>query len=167
MTLVWYSRLTRSIFIRWGSRRGLWTHHRFPEPTRAGITGFGSDLRNILGEFFFLPFEADEVIYFTTVLTITGSVREDVTADLSNAIARLNYYMPCGCFALGDHDSNLIYRFAVPIVGAETKAKQEQAVSMAANTAIMVAEKFEGYLKLVMNNEITVDEMVEMTQRGN
>ena len=87
--------------------------------------------------------------------------------DLAGAVARLNYILPCGCFAIGDNDKNLIYRFSVPIFGDEDKKRQEMEMSNAANTAILIAEKYEGYLKLVMNDNMTVDEMIKTVQKGN
>ncbi|MBQ7583425.1 MAG: hypothetical protein IJT24_02340 [Lachnospiraceae bacterium] len=129
---------------------------------RAEIADFGSDLKSVLGEFFFLPFEGTEVLYFSTIITLTGVLPREAVPDAVAAVARLNYYLPCGCYAIGDNDKNLIYRFTMPINAGEDKDKQEAAVSFAANAAIMVAEKFEGYLKLVISGEITVDEMVGM-----
>ena len=134
---------------------------------RAEIPEFGTDLVSVLGEFFFLPFEENEVLYFTSVITLSGSITEDIAPDLAIAVARLNYILPCGCFALGDNDKNLIFRFSVPVFGDEDKKRQEMEVSNAANTAILVAEKYEAYLKLVMNNDMTVDEMIKTVQKGN
>ncbi|MBQ4481649.1 MAG: hypothetical protein II966_00300 [Lachnospiraceae bacterium] len=134
---------------------------------RAEIAEFGTDLVSVLGEFFFLPFEEDEVLYFTSVITLSGSITEDIVPDLAGAVARLNYILPCGCFAIGDNDKNLIYRFSVPIFGDEDKKRQEMEMSNAANTAILIAEKYEGYLKLVMNDNMTVDEMIKTVQKGN
>ena len=132
---------------------------------RAEIADFGSDLKSVLGEFFFIPFEADEVLYFSTVITLTWNLPKEAAADVASAVARLNYYIPCGCFALGDSDNNLVYRLCVPLKGDDDTDRQKQTVSIAANTAIMTAEKFEGYLKLIITNETTVDEMLEMIQK--
>lgn len=134
---------------------------------RAEIAEFGSDLTSVLGEFFFLPFEETEVIYFSSVITITGNLPHEIVPEITSAIARLNYYMPCGCFAVGEDDRNLVFRFTVPMRGDEDQKDQETDISIAANTAIMTAEKFEGYLKLIIKNETTVDEMISLAKNGN
>lgn len=134
---------------------------------RAEIAEFGSDLTSVLGEFFFLPFEETEVIYFSTVITITGNLPNEIVPEITSAIARLNYYLPCGCFAVGEDDRNLVFRFTVPLRGDAKQKDQEADISIAANTAVLTAERFEGYLKLIIKNEITVDEMITLARSGN
>jgi hypothetical protein len=133
---------------------------------RAEIAAFGPDLVSVLGEFFFMPFEETEVIYFTSVITLSNTVPEESADDVAAAVARLNYYIPCGCYALGEDDKNLVFKYTVPIVGEDETEHQTSAVSIAANTAIMTAERYMGYLKLILMNEVTVDEMIEMAKNG-
>ncbi len=129
---------------------------------RAEITEFGPDLMNVLGEFFFMPFDDEGLMFFTSVITLSNSVPKEAVPDIEAAIARLNYYMPCGCYALGDEDKNLVYRYTSILLTNEEKDKLTEAVSSAAYSAISVAEKFMGYLLLVLKNEITVEQMVKM-----
>ncbi len=129
---------------------------------RAELPEFGPDLVSVLGEFFFIPFEDDELLYFSSVITISSTVPEAAVPEVAAAVARLNYYLPCGCYALGDNDKNLIYRYTALIDSSDDREKQKAAVSTAALASIFVAEKFMGNLLLVIRNEMTVDEMVEM-----
>ena len=131
---------------------------------RAEIPEFGSDLVSLLGEFFFLPIEDEGRVYFSTVITLMTNVPKETVPDIADAAARLNFYLPCGCFALGDDDKNLIYRFMMPI--SENEKKPQDTMYMAADTAIGVADRFERYLKPVIKNELTTKEMVDMIRNG-
>lgn len=133
---------------------------------RAEIPDFGSDLVSILGEFFFLPFEADEVLYFTSMITLSSTIPAEAAPDVAAAIARLNYYIPNGCYALGDDDRNLVFRDTLPLKGDADIKDQGTAIIISANNAIMTAERYEAHIKLVLKNEITVTEMVKMLKNG-
>lgn len=89
-------------------------------------------------------------------------VPKEAVSDVAAAVARLNYYLPCGCYALGDEDKNLVYRYTALINSKDDKKKQAEAVITSANAAIAVAERYMGQLLLVIKDEITVDEMVDM-----
>lgn len=129
---------------------------------RAEIPGFGSDLVSVLGEFIFLPIEEENILYFSTVLTLMHSVPKEAAPDIADAVARLNYYLPCGSFALGDNDQNLVFRFMMPISKEESDEDIERDMYLAVNTGIGTADRFEGYLKLVAKGEITTKEMIGM-----
>ncbi|MCR4654905.1 MAG: hypothetical protein K5770_01530 [Lachnospiraceae bacterium] len=129
---------------------------------RAEILEFGPDLMNVLGEFFFMPFEDEGLMFFTSVITYSDSVPREAAADIAAAVARLNYYIPCGCYALGNDDKNLIYRYTAIMLNSEEKERLTQAVISAAYSSVSVAEKYLGYLLLVLKGEITVEEMVKM-----
>ena len=129
---------------------------------RAELTEFGPDLVSRLGEFFFLPSEDEGLMYFTTVVTLSGSVPREAVPDVAAAVARLNYYIPCGCYALGDDDKNLIYRYTALLTDAKEKQMPGEMVVSAALTALSTAEKYLSFLLLVLNNEISVEEMVGM-----
>lgn len=96
------------------------------------------------------------------MITLSASVPKEAVSDVAAAVARLNYYLPCGCYALGDEDKNLVYRYTALINSKDDKKKQAEAVITSANAAIAVAERYMGQLLLVIKDEITVDEMVDM-----
>jgi hypothetical protein len=127
---------------------------------RAELTEFGPDMVNRLGEFFFMPFKDDDLLYFTTVVTLSGSVPKEAVPDVAAAVARLNYYIPCGCYALGDNDRNLVYRYTALLSDREEKEMLGEKVISAALSALSTAEKYMGFLLLVLNNDISVEEMV-------
>ena len=134
---------------------------------RAEIPGFGTDLVSVLGEFIFLPIEEENILYFSTVITLMSSIPKEAVSDITDAIARLNYYLPCGCFSIGDNDQNLVFRFMMPISEEESDKEIARDMYLAANTAIGTCDRFEGYLKLVIKGEINTKEMIDMFTAAN
>ncbi len=128
---------------------------------RAEVTGFGPDLVSVLGEFFFFPFEDENTLYFTTVITLSSTVPAEAAPDLAGAVARLNYYLPCGCFALGAEDKNLVYRYTALLDAADKKEDQIKDIIRTYDIALGVADRFYPNLLLVIRNEMTVSEMMD------
>ena len=133
---------------------------------RSEITGFGPGLISVLGEFFFLPIEDDDHFFFSTVITLSGTVPPEAAPDVASAVARLNYYVPVGCYALGDDDKNLIFRLTALINISDDIKKQSGEIRKAVNIALGAGEKYFGYLLMVINNEISVDDMMKMLGGG-
>ncbi len=129
---------------------------------RAEITEFGPDLVSVLAEFFFIPIEDEETLYFTTVISIVLSMPPEAAPDIASTVARLNYYLPCGCYCLGNNDENLVYRLTLPLKADDDMEKQSADIYLSVNTAMEVAERYVGNLLLIKNNELSVKEMLDM-----
>lgn len=129
---------------------------------RAEVTEFGSDLVSVLGEFFFLPIEEDDIRYFSIAITISGSVEKAALADAGAAIARLNYFLPFGCFCLGGEENSLVFRHTVLLDTTVKKDIQAKEIALASNAAISVAERFSEYLLLIIRNEMSIKEMLKI-----
>ncbi len=128
---------------------------------RALLIDMGSELLNMLGEYFFLPYEEEEVLYFTSVITITDEIEPDEIVTVSEAIARINYVLPCGCFALGDEGRNLVYRYTAPILADLDADKQMAMMLTAVDAGMMTVDKYEGYLMLAVDGAMTPSEMID------
>ncbi len=133
---------------------------------RAELTEFGPDLESVLAEFFFIPAENEDTMFFTTVITLSSTVPKEAVPDVAAAAARIDYYLPAGSFALGENDENLIFRHTALIDRGDDIKHQTAAVSKASLTSFSVAASFFGYLLMVMKDEITVEEAVNMLKGG-
>ncbi len=140
---------------------------------RAMIPEFGSELTDVLGEFFFLPIGeedakaaaldgTDELWFFTTVITVSDSLPPDSAEEIAATVARLNYMLPCGCYAMGNTDSTLVYRMSVPILANDEPDKQERELVSAVNLALMTAERFVGYLVLIAEGKMSCGEFLRI-----
>ena len=134
--------------------------------TRAVVTDLGAELISVLAEFYFMPFENEDMLYFSNVITITDDIRDDEKADLALAVAGLNYHLPCGCFALNDTADMLVYRYTVPILADQDEAAIKKIMLTSVDAAINTADSFESYLMLVLEGNMTPEEMIKMI-KGN
>ena len=128
---------------------------------RCLITEMGTKLSTVLGEFFFMPFEDDEMLFFSTVMTISDEIGEDRRRDLEAASALIDSVIPCGCFAIAD-GNRLVYRYTVPFFSDDDEKKQVTMMLTAANAAIETADRFLGYLSLVADENMAPEDMMDI-----
>ena len=74
---------------------------------RGMLTEVGTELVSVLAEFFFLPYEDEEMLYFTSAITVTDEILKDELVDISMAVARINFDLPCGGFSIGPDGESL------------------------------------------------------------
>ncbi len=128
---------------------------------RALITGYGADLTDVLAEFSFLPFQDTEVLYFNTVLTIRVDVPKEGVTALSGAISRLNFYLPCGSFAISSDGSILIYKTSAAFPSEWDDNKLYELIELSADTALSVAESHVGLLSDVADGKMSLSEFTD------
>ncbi len=134
---------------------------------RVEIPEFGPDLVSVLGEFFFLPIEDEDNLLFTTVISLSNTVPPEAAPDVAAAAARVNYLLPCGCFALGNEDKNFVYKNTAVLSNKDSKDEQLKEIKRSVDASLGSAETFYSYLLPVFKNDITVDEMINMLNGGN
>ena len=134
---------------------------------RAEIPDFGPDLVSVLSEFFFLPIEDEDNLLFTTVISLSNTVPPEAAPDVAAAAARVNYLLPCGCFALGNEDKNFVYKNTAVLSNKDSKDEQLKEIKRSVDASLGSAETFYSYLLPVFKNDITVDEMINMLNGGN
>ena len=128
---------------------------------RCRIIEAGADLIDMLGECFFLPLEEDEVSIFTILVTVIDEMKEE-TRFLSDAAARLNFFIPVGSFGIDDNENGLVYKYAVPIINKLSDEDKMTVMLTAFNQAAGVVDKYEGYLMLVATGEMESKEMMDL-----
>lgn len=133
---------------------------------RCIVTEVGTDLVNSLGEFYFLPFEDEEVLYFSLTITLGDEVAPESVSDLESAISKLDFYLPYGCFALGGEGSILVYKYTVPFRSTDPEDAQMSSMLTALDAAVTICDRFEGYLMLVASGDITPDEMISQVMNN-
>ena len=123
----------------------------------------GADLLDTLAEFFYLPLEEDsEISYFTTMITVIDEMEPDDSASLSDAVARINFFLPVGAFAIDDADKGLVYKYAIPVMNDISDADKMRSMRTAFNVSLGVVDKYEGYLMLVATGELDPDKMMDL-----
>lgn len=131
---------------------------------RGMIVDIGTELIPALTEFFFLPYEDEDMLYFSTLITITDEIQKDELADLSMAVARLNFDIPCGAFSISPDGESLVYKYTVPFPGDLDEEGQKTMMLTAVDAAINIVDAYEGYLALVLEGNLTADKMIDLVR---
>ena len=79
-----------------------------------GETG---EMEGSIGEFFFMlpESENDTVQHFCAVITIMDDLSKENLPKLYEAMAKINFRIPCGCYAVDEDESIISYRLTVPM----------------------------------------------------
>ncbi|MBR1876373.1 MAG: hypothetical protein IJ805_04625 [Lachnospiraceae bacterium] len=128
---------------------------------RCAINELGFDLMTVLGEFFFLPYEKEEMLYFSAVITIADEYDKSVLKDLEAAVSRINSFLPVGAFSTGPDGKTLVYRYTIPVPGDMKQKDQLSLMLTASDDAISVSDIYMGYLLLVMAGDLNPEEMMD------
>ena len=129
---------------------------------RTMINELGPDLISVLGEFLFLPFKDEEMLYFCTAITVTEEIPADARADLAVAVSRINSILPCGSFALGEESSTLIFKYTILIPAGADEEEQKRMMLTAVDNSIEMVDRNVGYLALVLSGDRTPESMMEL-----
>ncbi|MCR5594679.1 MAG: hypothetical protein K6G12_02420 [Lachnospiraceae bacterium] len=129
---------------------------------RCQLNEMGADMLYLLGEFYFLPFEEEEVYYFSTAITVYDELPEEAAILMGVAASKLDYLLPCGAFTLSGDGSTLVYRYTAQLMADESEDKLIQKMLTAVDAAILTVDKFEGFLMLVAEGELTPEEMMDV-----
>lgn len=130
---------------------------------RCLIKETGADLIDTMGECFFLPLDEEaEVSYFTTMITIIDEMDPEDSVHLAEAVARINFFLPVGSFAIDDEDRGLIFKYAVPVMNDASDEDKMKSMLTAVNVSLGVVDKYEGFLMLVATEELDPDKMMDL-----
>ncbi|MBQ9437005.1 MAG: hypothetical protein IJU50_01610 [Lachnospiraceae bacterium] len=129
---------------------------------RALVTEYGMGLMDVLAECSFLPIkEAEEVWYFSVVLTLSMNVPASGMTPLAKAISRLNFYLPCGAFCLSKDGKMLIYKLVLP---CRTDAEEDtlfNQMKLGLETALLVPESYTDLLMRVLDGRLALADFME------
>ena len=131
---------------------------------RVLVTGYGPALIDVLAEYSFIPMpgEVQEVWYFSCVLTIETDIPREGAVALSNAIARLNFYMPYGGFCLSPDGKMLTYKSVMVLRSDEKDETLYKDMELSADTALLIPENFTDSLLRIADGRLPLREFIEM-----
>ena len=132
------------------------------DAVRTLINEIGTELISVLGEFFFMPYEDEDVLYFATAITISEDIPADCRLDLEEAVARINSIIPCGGFATGTSGDRLIYRYTAPFLAKQDAEEQKVLMLTAVNAAMETVDRFVGYLTLAASGDMSSEEVMKL-----
>ncbi len=134
-----------------------------PEMVSAMLDELGDGDLEILGDFYFRPFQTEEdtAQAFMCVITITDELPPERLPALYEAICYVNFNLTAGCFSV-DKD----HRFFCYVLSTLLPAELEDALlfremDLAVGNALAIADSYIGILTDVVNGTIGADGVVE------
>ncbi|MBO6137613.1 MAG: hypothetical protein J6O71_03280 [Lachnospiraceae bacterium] len=126
---------------------------------RVLVTGYGPGLIDVLAEYSFIPFEGpEEVLYFSSVITIMTDIPKDGVIPLSAATARLNFFLPYGSFCISGDGKMLVYKSVAALRADHDDKKLYEDIELAADTALLAAEDHSFLLMQVAEGELLLED---------
>ena len=133
---------------------------------RAFLSDYGPGRIDVLAEFSFLPFEGpEEVLYFSSVLTIMSEMPKDAVPAVAGAIARLNFYIPYGSFGISSEGNMLVYKSVTALRADHDDKTLYEDIELAADTALLFPENFTYDLERVAIGDLLLDEYLEKMKK--
>ena len=126
------------------------------------LTNYGPGRADVLAEFSFLPFEGpEEVLYFSSVVTILTTMPKDAVPAVAGAIARLNFYLPYGSFGINSEGNMLIYKSVATLRADHDDKILYESMELAADTSLLIPEQSTYDLIRIAFGELLLNEYLE------
>lgn len=129
------------------------------------ITEYGSNLDEVMGEFFFIPSiegQQEDALRFNCVLTLTDELPSENLAGLHEAVATLNYYTEGGTFAVNKAGGMLVFRNSVVLPVEMEDAEVIKLIVANVAFSLNVSERFADVLLRVNDGRMSLREFREL-----
>ncbi len=128
-----------------------------PEILTVILDGMGEEgeKEGAVGEFFFLPAasEEDKVQFFRSVVTLTDTILPESLPALYEAVAKINFRLPCGSYSVDEEGGYLAYILTVPLpMGLSEDALYEQ-MNVCVGNAAIASDLFSDILLKIASGE--------------
>ncbi|MCR5023793.1 MAG: hypothetical protein K6A90_05605 [Lachnospiraceae bacterium] len=129
---------------------------------RVLVPDYGAGLLDILAEYSFLPVEGpEEVMYFTSVLTLMINIPEEAVPALSIAISKLNFFLPYGNFCLSKDGTVLVFKTVSALKSDHDDEKLYEDIELSADTALLIPENYLYPLQQVADGTLLLKDFLE------
>ncbi|MCR5402400.1 MAG: hypothetical protein K6E91_01085 [Butyrivibrio sp.] len=130
---------------------------------RVLVTEYGAELTDVLAEYYFAPSEErDDVWYFTSVINIDPAVPMEGITALSLAIAKLNFYIPYGSFAISGDGGLLVFKSVTALRSDSDDEKLYKDIELAADNALFIPEQYTELLSQVADGSLLLEDFLSM-----
>ncbi|MBR2186969.1 MAG: hypothetical protein IJ857_06490 [Lachnospiraceae bacterium] len=128
---------------------------------RVLVPDYGAGLLDILAEYSFLPVEGEEVLYFSSVLTLLINIPEGAVPALSIAISKLNFFLPYGNFCLSKDGTVLVFKTVTALRSDHDDEKLYEDIELSADTALLIPENYLYLLQQVADGTLLLKDFLE------
>ncbi len=127
------------------------------------VPDYGAGMLDILAEYSFLPVgEPEEIMYFSSVLTLLIEIPAGAVPALSIAISKLNFYLPYGSFCLSKDGTMLIFKNVSLLRSDHDDEKIYESIELAADNALFIPEKYLYLLQQVVEGTLLLNDFLDM-----
>lgn len=122
-------------------------------------TGYGSALTEALGEFFFRPSADEDMMMFSAVITLTNQLDKKYTPLLAHGISMLNFYLPCGGFAINSPETTLVYRLNQVVYTSMSDEEMLRQMKTCVSLAFAAPEQYVGMLLKMAEGGVSMKQL--------
>lgn len=125
---------------------------------------FGSDLDEVMGEFYFLPSinGTGTLHYFTSMISLTEDMAPEFVPAVSQAVGILNFYLECGAFVLGSGGKLLAFKLVSPMPVTYPKAQLLELMNINAGHALQITERYVDHLLRLADGRDSLEHFMEL-----
>lgn len=137
-----------------------------PEVLTLLLDHMGSGSEECLEELWFQPFtsEEDELQFFTALIRFVDDLKEETLPALYEAVSRVNFRLPCGCFVMDRAGSFLSFRLTVPLPMDMEKESLYQEMHLIAGNAAAICDMHCGALLDVLRGDAGIDDVMRFLE---
>ncbi len=122
-------------------------------------TGYGSAQTEALGEFFFRPAGDAGLLLFSAMVTLTNGLVKKYAPLLAYGISKLNFYLPCGGFAIDAQETTLVYRLSQACDASMEDGQLLRQMRDCISMAFAVPEQYAGMLLKMAEGGVSMKEL--------
>ena len=118
------------------------------------------------GEFYFDPIatEEDEIQHFSGVITLMDDLPKEHLPELFEAIAYINFILPCGRYCIDKGQSFLAYRLTVPLSMELSGDALFEEMNICMANAVATADIYQEALIRLAAGEVTLDAVKDLIE---
>ncbi len=128
------------------------------------FTEMGVNDNELLGEYYFYPFDnvESDVMYFVCTMTMTDELNQDTVEELNKALDILNFYLPTGAFLISPDKRTLLYRYENIIDANASLEDNLKIIQINMGDSIQITEKWMDIFLGMDENQISFNDFMTM-----
>lgn len=128
---------------------------------------YGELEEGIIGEYYFMPSGASkDMYYFTATMNLLEDIDEKYIPVVSEAIAKLSFYMPVGNFSLNKDGTILVFKVSELMPEDLDLESSANLMNLAASHAIQLPERFVQVLLQLSEGKLSLEQFLMLISPG-
>ncbi|MBE5913403.1 MAG: hypothetical protein E7274_05035 [Pseudobutyrivibrio ruminis] len=122
---------------------------------------YGEVEEGIIGEYYFMPSGASkDMYYFTAVMTLANDIDPKYIPVVTEAISKLNFYMPVGSFVLNKTGDILAFKVSEILSNDIDIESSVKLMNLASSHAIQLPERYVQVLLQLADGSLSLEQFL-------